>query len=166
MYMNKYTFLVVGLVVGLVGGYAGARGMSQGAMTMDHSMGQKPEMPMSGESQVHMHEMIELDGTKPVPTLALQALPDSKDGYNIQLQTTNFLFTPEKVGGAPVVNEGHAHLFINGKKIGRLYGPWVNIGKAMLSDGENVIEVTLNANDHSDWAYMGNHISAKVSVTR
>ncbi len=112
------------------------------------------------------HAMTEVDATKPIPTVAVEAIRDSKDGYNLHVTTTNFSFTPEDVGGAPQANTGHVHLYVNGVKVARLYGEWFNLGNAQLKGGENVIEVTLNANDHSEWTVSGEHIAAKITITK
>ena len=113
-----------------------------------------------------MHEEIEVDATLPAPTVLLEATEDTKDGYNLQITTTNFTFTPEKAGNGRESGEGHAHIYVNGKKLGRVYGEWFYLSSANLVDGENVVEVTLNANDHSDWLINGDHISSSVTVTK
>ena len=126
------------------------------------------EQMMAGDDHQMMHkahESIEIDPSLPVPAVSLEAVPDAKDGYNLHVVTSNFKFTPEKVNEAPIANEGHAHIYVNGKKT-RLYGNWIQVSSAMLKDGENTIEVTLNANDHSEWSHGGEHIGDKVSVTK
>lgn len=112
------------------------------------------------------HPMLEIQAGKPIPTLSLEALKDSKDGYNLHIKTTNFTFTPESVGGPALSNTGHAHLYVNGVKVARVYGPWFNIGNALLKDGENTILVTLNADDHSEWARDGKHLSAETVLVK
>ena len=46
---------------------------------------------------------------------------DEMSGVNIKLETTNFTFAPENVNKENVDGEGHAHLYIDGVKWGRLY---------------------------------------------
>lgn len=112
------------------------------------------------------HPMKEIEQGKPIPTVAIEAIRDSKDGYNIHVITTNYTFTPETVGGTARANTGHAHLYVNDVKVARLYGSWFNLGNASLATGENRIKVTLNADDHSEWARDGEHIAAEVIVTK
>ncbi len=100
------------------------------------------------------------------PTLSLEAVPDSMDGYNVHLVTTNFRFTPETAGKSAVNGRGHGHIYVNGVKIGRVYSEWYHVSADKLASGNNVIEVTLNADDHSEWTVMGAHISAKTTVSK
>lgn len=115
---------------------------------------------------VHAHAMKEVDASKPVPSLALEAIKDAKDGYNLRIRTTNFRFTPESSGRAAVDGTGHAHVYVNSIKIGRAYGEWYHISATTLVSGKNTIEVTLNADDHSEWTVGGEHLSAKATVTK
>lgn len=128
--------------------------------------GDKPTgMDMSSTMDHAMHAMTEIDTTVPVPTVQVEALRDTKGGYNIHVTTTNYTFTPEMVNTDPVPNAGHAHVYVNGIKVARLYGEWFNLPADVFQKGENLIEVTLNANDHSEWARNGEHIAGSVIVT-
>jgi hypothetical protein len=84
------------------------------------------------------------------PTLDFVIVEDEVGGWNLQIQTTNFRFAPENVNGANRDGEGHAHIYVNGEKIARVYGPWFHIGS--LPEERNEVAVTLNANDHSGLA--------------
>ena len=86
------------------------------------------------------------------------------DGYNLALEVRNYRFTPENVGAVAVANEGHAHLYINGQKIARLYSPWRHLPRSLFHDGPNRLQVELNANDHSIWGVAGEPIGADVLV--
>lgn len=111
------------------------------------------------------HPLLEVDATYPIPSVAMEITPDLMGGYNIELQTENFQFTPENVNTPHVPNEGHAHLFVNGRKINRLYGNWYLLSANELEFGSNTIVVTLNANDHSELTYNGLHIQAEQILT-
>jgi len=112
------------------------------------------------------HPMTEVDKAKPVPEVTVTADPDAKGGYNIYLNTKNFKFTPEKVGTAAVANEGHAHVFVNNVKVGRLYGNWAYVADKAFQPGDNQLEVTLNANDHSEWSLDGKHIGDIITLQK
>ncbi len=114
----------------------------------------------------HAHSMLEVDKTVPVPTVEIESFKDEKDGYNLHVFTKNYVFTPEKVNSEPIQGEGHAHIYVNGIKAARLYGDWFNLPSSFLKDGDNVIEVTLNANDHSEWVVDGQHLSASTTITQ
>ncbi len=97
-----------------------------------------------------------------VPAVDIEVLADPADGWNLHIKTTNFRFTPENVGGLPRDGEGHAHLYINGEKVTRVYGLWFHI--ISLPAGPCEVAVTLNGNDHRILAAGGRIISASEVV--
>lgn len=105
-------------------------------MTMDHTS---------------MHKHVQIPVGYKIPTIKLNTTPDIMGGYNINVQTTNFTFTPQNVGKNSVPNTGHAHIYINGKKVGRIYGNWHYAGPANFVTGTNTIAVTLNSDNHDLW---------------
>lgn len=121
--------------------------------------------PNLGGTESHGHALAEADPSLPLPTVRAQALADTMGGFNLHVETSNYLFTPELAGKPPKQGGGHAHIFVNGTKVGRLYGNWAYLGASLFHPGKNEIEVTLNANDHSEWVRGGQHIGALVSVT-
>lgn len=121
----------------------------------------QPEMMGSDE-----HPTLEVDTDLPIPSVMVEALPEEKSGYNLRLSVENFRWAPEAVNEEPVQGEGHAHLFVNGRKVARLYGEWFHLSASELQEGENEIEVTLNANDHSEWVLDGEHVSGFATVVR
>lgn len=104
----------------------------------------------------HAHEPREVEA--PYPTLVMEILPDAKMGWNIFLQTEKFIFAPEQVNTEYVSGQGHAHLYINGERQTRLYGPSYYLKE--LPKGEHVIMVTLSGNDHSELYANGEQIIA------
>lgn len=160
--MKKTITLVgIGLIIGFGAGYIAFYPTAK-----SETMTMKEQDTTAQMAEKMSHPMLEVDSNNPVPTVDIEASRDSKDGYNLHIIATNYTFTPEKTGGAPVANEGHAHLYVNGTKIARLYGPWFNLSNSSLKDGTNVVQVTLNANDHSEWTVAKQHIAAEVIVTK
>lgn len=96
----------------------------------------------------HMaHGFVEIPKDMEIPEVNLSVAPDGPDTWLLKLDLLHFAFAPEKAGEMkPSYNEGHAHLYINGKKISRLYGEYYHLGK--LKEGKNEITVTLNSNNH------------------
>lgn len=105
----------------------------------------------------HDHGMLNRP-SEGAPTVTMTITPDTVSGYNIALNTTNFRFAPENAGAPDQSGEGHAHLYVNGTKVARLYGPWAHV--AALPQGRVHLEVTLNANDHRTLAVDGLPIHA------
>lgn len=101
----------------------------------------------------HHHKMIEIPAGQPIPSVNLIVHKDPLKGYNLQTQVSNFRFAPENISNAAKPGEGHAHLYVNGKKITRLYGSWYYLEN--LQPGKNAIAVRLNSNNHQTLADNG-----------
>jgi hypothetical protein len=102
---------------------------------------------MDHSAHAHVHgEPLVIEPDASAPTLAIDLQPDPVAGWNLHIQTTNFMFAPEHSGGAHVAGEGHAHVYVNGEKIARAYGDWFHLDG--LPSGPVEIEVTLTSNDH------------------
>lgn len=125
---------------------------------MDHDMGD-----MSGDHSGHDHSATrEIAVDLPVPTIAVEVLTDPMDGWNLHVAVENFRLAPENVSTDHVDGEGHMHLYIDGVKITRLFGPWYHLGQ--LEPGEREIRVELSSNDHSAMTYEGDIIDDTVTV--
>lgn len=111
----------------------------------------------------YSHEMYEVPAGVDVPAVELGIEADAKSGWNVHLDLTNFTLTPENVNGEHVEGEGHAHIYVDGKKLGRLYAADYYLDG--LSEGEHEIKVTLNTNDHKDYAADGTVISDSAMIT-
>lgn len=111
----------------------------------------------------HMHTALDVpkDGA---PEVALTADKDPKGGWNLTLTVENFTFTPEAVNGENNPNTGHAHVYVDGQKSARLYGPHFHLPD--LQPGLREITVVLNSNDHSYYSVDGQRIEARVTVTQ
>jgi copper(I)-binding protein len=95
------------------------------------------------------------------PSLEIDVSPDA-DGWVVRLRTSGFTFAPEMVDGPHVPGTGHAHLYVSGTKIGRLFGETGRIGA--LPEGTHQVEVTLNTNDHRSYAVGGTPIVATATI--
>ena len=113
-------------------------------------------------SSTHQHEMLMLTEEDTIPSVEIEVTPDAKSGYNVRIMTENFTFAPEHASSEHVDGEGHAHLYIDDVKIGRVYGEWVYVGA--LTPGLHEIKVTLNANNHADFMVDGNMIADAVVI--
>lgn len=126
-----------------------------------------PDGMMSPEES-HKHKTLEIPVGQPVPSVNLIVHPDAMQGWNLEVKVSNFKFAPEKVNQESKATEGHAHLYINGKKLTRLYGSWYYLSS--LEPGSNKITVTLNTNGHEDLVDKGKAIEAtkiiQVSATK
>ena len=97
------------------------------------------------------------------PTLSAQLVKDPTSGWNLQIETTNFRFAPENASTAHVTGEGHAHVYVNGAKIARIYADWYHIDH--LPTGDVMVEVALNSNDHRELVVGAKPLRVGVKVT-
>lgn len=96
------------------------------------------------------------------PSVEVMVTPDPMAGYNLHVMTQNFAFSPQNASTEHVAGEGHAHVYVNGVKLGRLYANWMHIDS--LPKGTVTIDVTLNSNDHRPLAVDGAMISARTAL--
>ena len=95
--------------------------------------------------------------------VTLNVTADLIAGANVQVLTEGFSFAPEKVNGAHVESEGHAHIYVDGVKVSRVYTRWFYLKD--LTPGEREIRVTLNANSHEEYAIDGETVEAVTQFT-
>ena len=111
---------------------------------------QKPD----GDGMKHSIKVIPA-GYKNPPGVKIRLVKDahSRGAVNLFLDIRNFRFAPEEVNKTSKINEGHAHLYLNGRKLTRLYAASYFMDK--LPKGDLEIRVTLNTNMHEDLSYKG-----------
>ncbi len=126
----------------------------------DHQLEHHAVAGFSGTGHDHL-EVLDLAESN-APTLAVQITKDPDQGWNLHLMTTGFTFSPANVGRAHEPGAGHAHVYVNGRKVARLYGSWMHI--ATLPEGVVEILVTLNANDHRLLSVGGMPVEARAML--
>jgi hypothetical protein len=114
----------------------------------------------------HQHSDTDLLSINPEakrPEILLSVTADPVAGWNIHIAVSHFSFAPENVNQAmSLLPEGHAHIYVDGYKIARVYSPWFHL-KA-LTPGPHKIRVGLNANDHSNLGYNGIALEAATNI--
>ncbi|MDJ0640358.1 MAG: hypothetical protein QNJ20_16145 [Paracoccaceae bacterium] len=157
--LRALAFLIIGLAFGGGIGFVLGSGQSRenavsGAEQMDHSL---------HEGEAHEHsEVLSVPAGPDAPSLELNLVPDPETGWNLNVITENFAFAADNAGLAHKDGQGHAHLYVNGEKRARVYGPWFHIDS--LPPGEVEVEITLNTNDHRSLAVDGEMVKAMVVV--
>lgn len=147
---RSIALLIIGLFFGAGAGFllAAANGITLSGHDHAASAASEADILMAATvDHTHNHNQpVELQAGANAPTLEFILHPDDVSGWNLEIVTTNFTFAPESVNQDNLNGEGHAHVYVNDKRIARLYSPWMHIGT--LPAGDTVISVTLNANDH------------------
>jgi len=152
---NQWVFLMIGLCLGA--GFGLLAAVTTGA-----------QLEQSHDHSAHAEDHETMDHDTPTPaapgtTVALQVHPDGPNSRNIEIMTDGFTFAPEAVNGPPVPGQGHAHVYVNGIKYMRAYGPFQHLDH--LPSGEVTLTITLNANDHSPLALDGAPLMATQTIT-
>lgn len=109
----------------------------------------------------HQHKTLDISSHSPIPQVKINIVQDNVKGWNLELNTDNFTFiSPEIKESNP--NRGHAHLYINGEKVTRIYSNWFYLPD--LPEGKNEIKVTLNTNNHEDLVYQNQVIGDSLVI--
>ncbi len=96
-------------------------------------------------------------------SVAIAAEPDAQGGVDVFIATDGFRFAPELVDQAHTPGAGHAHIYLDGVKLGRVFEKQYHI--ADVAPGAHEIRVSLNTNDHGDLTFNGEKVEHTVSVT-
>lgn len=143
------------------GGGAGFLLAASYGITLDGHDHGDPAQHAGGVEHHHADPLV-LPADAAAPTLAVELITDPTGGWNLHLRTTGFAFAPEHASGTHVPGEGHAHVYANGEKLGRIYGNWSHIGT--LPKGPVEVTVTLNTNDHRPIMVGDRPLEASVTV--
>ena len=100
------------------------------------------------------------------PTIAIDVKKDPTGGFNVQVKTTNFRWTPEKASDKHIEGQGHAHVYLADQKIIRLYNNWfhLNTFQFAATSGEQLLRVELVGNDHAPITVNAQSISSELLV--
>ena len=96
-------------------------------------------------------------------SVSVTAEQDDTGGVGVHIVTEGWRWAPEEVNMADSPGAGHAHVYVDGVKINRVYGPYYHL--TGLEPGTREIRVTLNANSHSDLTYAGLPLEAATTVS-
>ena len=87
---------------------------------------------------------------------------DGYGGLHIAIETEGWRWAPEEVNGDNSPGAGHAHVYVDGEKVGRIYGSYHFLPS--LEPGSHEIRVSLNSNNHSELTWQGNPLEASTTV--
>ncbi len=118
--------------------------------------------------------LYEIPHGETVPTLELDVQPDPHGGYLVRVDAQGFRFSDAAPSGdhdmhdgsmahtSPVASgEGHAHLYVDGRKVGRMYARTHHLD---LPRGTHRIAVALSTPDHRMYARGGEIIVAEQTI--
>lgn len=158
---RSLALFAIGLVFGGGAGFVTAAG---NGITFDGHDHGDPAHLGGGNAEMAAHDhsqAVDLAAGPDAPGVAVQLHKDPMAGWNLQVTPQNFRFAPWNASAADADGEGHAHVYINGEKLARLYADWMHI--ASLPAGAEV-QVSLNTNSHSPLMVDGVPVEAKVTA--
>jgi len=148
------SLFAIGLVFGGGIGFVTAAGMGVTFDGHDHS--DPAHHSLAGDHAMMHDNPIDVPAAD-APSLSIMVHADPMAGHNLHVMTENFAFSPQNASLENVTGEGHAHVYVNGEKLARLYGNWMHLDA--LPKGMVEIEVTLNTNDHRPLSVAGTPVS-------
>lgn len=91
------------------------------------------------------------------PQATLEVKKDPTGGFNVHVKTTNFVWRPEMASTQHVPGEGHAHVYLDGRKIMRIYSEWFHLNTFQFSikSGEQLLSIEFVGNDHAPYTIQG-----------
>lgn len=130
----------------------------------DHQAQEQDDSNLNQGGDRHHHATLQVAPSDPIPSVQVVAHPDAMGGWNLELTLEQFQFAPERVNQPGVTYEGHAHLYVDGEKVTRLYSTWYYL--APLTPGNHEVQVVLNGNGHETIVdTQGQPIQSTVMVT-
>lgn len=159
--MNRtLAFVVIAAFFGT--GFGFLLAVSTGASLVAHDHATHDHGAHGGGGGDHAHErVIEVPDGPDAPGLDF-ILHEEDGGWSLHVLTENFRFAPEHVNGPHVPGEGHAHIYADGRKLARIYGPWFHIPR--LPEGAGTLTVTLNGNDHGVLSVGGERLAVSCDL--
>ena len=102
---------------------------------------------------ISVHEITQ--ATAPKATLEIKK--DPTGGFNVHVVTTNFVWRPEMASMQHVPGEGHAHVYLDGRKIMRIYNEWFHLNTFQFATkaGEQLLSIEFVGNDHAPYTIQG-----------
>ena len=117
-----------------------------------------------GSSTGMNHEMLSGLQADPSPQIQLSTTGGfSTNGSDVVVSVENFIFTRIEDSAAHVPNEGHAHAYLNGLKLGRIFEPNFSLGPVL--EGTYDLMISLNSNNHSPYMNDGIPVSSTLSFS-
>jgi hypothetical protein len=94
---------------------------------------------------------------KVAPKATLEVQKDPTGGFNVHVATTNFVWRPEMASMRHIPGEGHAHVYLDGRKIMRIYNEWFHLNTFQFSTkpGEQLLSIEFVGNNHAPYTIQG-----------
>lgn len=102
-----------------------------------------------------------VEATAPV-SVDISAATVDDGAMHVAIETEGWRWAPEEVNGADAPGAGHAHIYADGKKLSRVYGPYHYLPSP--EPGQREIRILLNTNQHRELAWQGAPVESTITV--
>lgn len=157
--MQRLGLLAIGLFFGAGFGFLAAAAMGVTLDGHDHADPAQHGAHADTGHQASHDQPLDLP-VQGAPTITAVLHPEP-GAVAVELTTTNFTFAPQHANGANTPGEGHAHIYADGVKLGRIYGPWTHWS---LPEGAREITLALYSNDHRPLTVAGQPIAVTLPL--
>ena len=101
------------------------------------------------------------------PKVSLKVKKDPTGGFNVWVLTSNFVWRPEMASREHVVGEGHAHVYLDGQKIMRIYNERFHLNTYQFSTrfGDQLLRIEFVGNDHAPYTIQGIPIGSEQIIS-
>ncbi len=118
-------------------------------------------MDSAGAGGHHAHDTV-VESAAPV-SMEMAAAVAADGGVYVNITTEGWHWAPEEVNGPNTDGAGHAHIYVDGEKVSRVYGPYHYLPS--LAPGAHEVKVILNDNQHNALTWQGESLEATALVT-
>jgi hypothetical protein len=111
------------------------------------------------EGSTLIHEVVEEEA----PQAKLAITKDPTGGFNVRVKSKNFLWRPASASMKHVNGEGHAHVYLDGRKIMRIYNQWFHLNTYQFATraGNQLVSIEFVGNDHAPYTIQGVPLGAE-----
>ncbi|MER8061321.1 hypothetical protein GTY81_00405 [Streptomyces sp. SID8366] len=104
-------------------------------------------------------------GGKDAPGVGVEVTPDSADGWDVRLTFRHFRVSAPGAHPTAVTGRGPACLFVDGRRIARLYTPRYRLPARLVPHGTHHVTARLYADDGTVWAVHGKPVQSTADIT-
>ncbi|OIK25354.1 hypothetical protein [Streptomyces malaysiense] len=113
------------------------------------------------DSGRHLREV----GGKDAPEVGVEVTPASADGWDVRLTFHRFRVSTRGARPTAVTGRGPACLFVDGRRVARLYAPRYRLPGRLVPHGTHQVTARLYADDGTVWAVHGKPVQSTADIT-
>ncbi|MFY4719591.1 hypothetical protein [Streptomyces sp. LaBMicrA B280] len=104
-------------------------------------------------------------GGRNAPEVGVEITPDSADGWDVRLTFRHFRVSAPGARPTAVTGRGPACLFVDGRRVARLYTPRYRLPARLVPHGTHHVTARLYADDGTVWAVHGKPVQSTADIT-